>query len=63
MKKKEANLFGWNDTIQQLTNGNKVVQPDILRIDLSNSEIERLEKGEVIQTQYPWLQIGRQQTK
>lgn len=56
---KKDNLFAWNETIQQLTNGNKSIQPDILRIDLSDSEIEGLIKGEIIQTQYSWLQIGK----
>lgn len=56
---KKDNLFAWNETIQQLTNGNESIQPDILRIDLSDSEIERLIKGEIIQTQYSWLQIGK----
>jgi hypothetical protein len=28
-------------------------------IEKSDSEIERLIKGEIIQTQYSWLQIGK----
>jgi len=30
-----------------------------IRIDLSISEIERINNGGIIQTQYPWLTIGR----
>lgn len=64
MKKKKENSFAWNETIQKLTAENPIVinngvKEKFIRIDLSSSEIERLREGEVIQTQYPWLSIGK----
>lgn len=31
----------------------------LIKIDLSASELERINDGYVIQTQYPWLTVGR----
>jgi len=30
-----------------------------IKVDLTPNEIERLLQGETIQTQYPWLRIGK----
>lgn len=59
MNRKKENSFAWNETIQKLTAESKSVQERSIRIDLTDEEIERLLSGEVIQTQYSWLKIGR----
>jgi flagellar motor switch protein FliM len=58
---KKSNPFSWNETIQKLTSDEFSVQPiqhEIIRVDLTMEEIERLRNGEVIQTHLPWLQIS-----
>lgn len=34
-------------------------EDDFIRIDLTDDEIKRIIDGHTIQTQYPWLSIGR----
>jgi len=46
------------ETIQKLFEED-IYQPRLIKIDLTSSEIERLLQGETIQTQYPWLLIGK----
>ena len=31
----------------------------MIKIDLTDEEIEKINNGEIVQTQYPWLLIGR----
>lgn len=56
--KKDKDSFAWNKTIQELAKVNEP-QKDTIRVGLSIDEINRILQGEVIQTQYPWLQISR----
>lgn len=61
MKKKHENPFAWNEAIQELTKIKIEDEPkrELIRIDLTEDEINRLIQGDIIQTQYPWLLIGK----
>ncbi|MFA7675700.1 MAG: hypothetical protein WCY38_06500 [Endomicrobiia bacterium] len=64
MALEKTKKFIKNASIEELTErleeyGIEFENYQMIRVDLTMKEIEKLRDGEVVQTQYPWLQIGR----
>ena len=50
----------WNENLQELVESEKEnYQSKLIRVDLTQSEIDKVIQGEAIQTQYSWLKIGK----